>query len=58
MAIVFGRYFTSNPDLVYRMRHGLEFWKYNRATFYKAKSKEGYTDYTYSVQWQKEHSIP
>lgn len=58
IAIVFGRYFISNPDLVYRMEHGIEFSKYDRDTFYKAKSTEGYVDYPYSDEWLKEHPEP
>ncbi len=53
MAIVFGRYFISNPDLVFRLEKGIEFQKYNRDTFYKAKSEEGYIDYPYSEEWKK-----
>ncbi|KAK5175387.1 uncharacterized protein LTR77_000526 [Saxophila tyrrhenica] len=56
IAIVFGRYFISNPDLVYRLQHDIEFTKYNRDTFYIPKSKEGYIDYPYSEAWQKENS--
>lgn len=48
IAIVFGRFFISNPDLVFRMKKGIEFQQYDRDTFYKAKSTEGYTDYPYS----------
>ena len=54
IAIVFGRYFISNPDLVYRVYNGIDFQKYNRETFYNAGSPEGYTDYPFSEKWQKE----
>ncbi|KAK4552800.1 hypothetical protein LTR86_010134 [Recurvomyces mirabilis] len=53
--IVFGRYFISNPDLVYRLEKGIEFTAYDRDTFYKAKSEDGYTDYSFSDEWKKEH---
>ena len=56
LAIVFGRYFIANPDLVFRMREGVEFQKYNRDTFYKTGSTEGYIDYPYSEAWEKEQS--
>ena len=43
-AIAFGRYFISNPDLPERVRKGVPFTPYNRATFYGG-DVEGYTDY-------------
>jgi len=52
--IVFGRYFISTPDLVYRLEKGIEFTSYDRDTFYKAKSEEGYTDYPFSEEWRRE----
>ncbi|CAJ2514256.1 Uu.00g023750.m01.CDS01 [Anthostomella pinea] len=55
VAIVFGRFFISTPDLVYRLQHGIEFQQYDREKFYNPKSPEGYTDYPFSVEWQKEH---
>ncbi|TID24319.1 NADH:flavin oxidoreductase/NADH oxidase family protein [Venturia nashicola] len=53
VCIVFGRYWISNPDLVFRIREGIEFTKYDRNTFYKAKSVEGYTDYAFSKEWEE-----
>lgn len=46
-AVVFGRYFISNPDLVERIKQGVELAPYNRDTFYLLGPKEtkGYTDY-------------
>lgn len=55
IAIVFGRYFISTPDLVYRLENGIELAQYDRDTFYNAKSEKGYTDYPFSEEWQKEH---
>lgn len=49
--IIFGRYFISNPDLVYRMREGLELSAYNRDTFYALKSAVGYSDYPFSERY-------
>ncbi len=43
-AISFGRYYISNPDLVNRIKNGLELTKYDRSTFYGGGEK-GYTDY-------------
>lgn len=56
IAIVFGRYFISNPDLVYRIQKGIELAQYDRDTFYKMKSPDGYVDYPYSKEWEKEQS--
>ena len=43
-AVAFGRHFISNPDLVERIRNGVAFAHYNRATFYGG-AEVGYTDY-------------
>ena len=48
VAIVFGRHFISNPDLPYRIKENIGLAPYNRDTFYKAKSTEGYIDYPFS----------
>lgn len=56
LAVVFGRYFIANPDLVFRVKNDIEFTKYNRETFYKAQSRDGYTDYPFSEEWQKQES--
>jgi len=50
---VFGRYFISTPDLVYRVEKGIEFNEYNRDTFYNAKSEGGYIDYPFSPEYLK-----
>jgi len=42
--IAFGRYFTSNPDLPYRIEHNLPLTPYDRSTFYAFDSR-GYTDF-------------
>ncbi|KAI5475271.1 NADPH2 dehydrogenase [Pseudohyphozyma bogoriensis] len=43
---VFGRYFIANPDLVYRIKNGLEFNKYKRELFYiRGTDPHGYIDY-------------
>ncbi|EJU01874.1 FMN-linked oxidoreductase [Dacryopinax primogenitus] len=45
--LVYGRYFISNPDLPFRLKNGIPFTKYNRATFYLhgPDQPEGYTTY-------------
>ena len=44
VAVVFGRHYIANPDLPYRIRHGLELNKYDRSTFYTPEKVEGYLD--------------
>ena len=56
VAIVFGRYFISNPDLVWKVRNGVDLTKYDRDTFYKAKSQDGYTDYPFDKDFKAESS--
>lgn len=54
--MVFGRYFISNPDLVYRIRETLPLAPWDRTTFYSKESKKGYTDYPFSVEFLREKS--
>ena len=49
--VVFGRYFISNPDLPFRLRHGLDFTHYKRESFYTPMVPEGYTDYSFSTEF-------
>lgn len=51
VVVSFGRHFLATPDLVFRLREGLEFNPYNRATFYAAKTTEGYADYPFSQEF-------
>lgn len=44
VAIVMGRYFVSNPELVARMKLGVDFRPYDRSNFYSG-GLEGYTTY-------------
>ncbi|KAK2044843.1 NADH:flavin oxidoreductase/NADH oxidase [Colletotrichum somersetense] len=47
-AVVFGRYFIANPDLVARFRNGWPLNPYDRTTFYGAEPPEkGYNDYEF-----------
>ena len=61
-ALVMGRYFISNPDLVERLEHGRLLTKYDRNTFYGPIPVEdrwiGYTDYlTWEEQQNKEINL-
>jgi NADPH2 dehydrogenase len=49
--VIFGRHFISNPDLVYRIKEGLELNAYNRDTFYAYQSPVGYSDYPFSKEF-------
>ena len=55
IAIVFGRWFISNPDLVYRIKHGIDFSQYDRSTFYSG-GETGYTNQKYSERYLREAS--
>jgi NADPH2 dehydrogenase len=55
VAIVFGRYFISNPDLPLRVLKGVELAPYDRGTFYKAQSPDGYVDYPFSKEFEVEY---
>ncbi|KAL7951873.1 FMN-linked oxidoreductase [Trichoderma barbatum] len=48
---MFGRYFTSNPDLVLRIQQDLDFTPYNEQDLYVSKSFMGYTDYEFSKEY-------
>lgn len=49
--IAFGRHFLANPDLVFRIQHGLKLNQYNRPTFYLVKNEVGYNDYPFSEEF-------
>ncbi|KAJ0425164.1 NADH:flavin oxidoreductase NADH oxidase family protein [Aspergillus carlsbadensis] len=53
--VAFGRHFLANPDLVFRVRHGIALNKYDRPTFYLAKSEVGYNDYPFSEEYLAAH---
>ncbi|KAH8593686.1 NADPH dehydrogenase [Bisporella sp. PMI_857] len=52
VVIVFGRYFISNPDLVYRVKEKIPFEPYDRNLFYNKGEKHGYTDYRFSKEFE------
>ncbi|KAI0377549.1 NADH:flavin oxidoreductase/NADH oxidase family protein-like protein [Hypomontagnella monticulosa] len=51
LVVAFGRYFISNPDLVYRIQEGLSLSAYDRKSFYINKSALGYVDYPFSKEY-------
>jgi NADPH2 dehydrogenase len=51
-AIVFGRYFISNPDLPFKVKESIPLLPYNRDTFYTAKSTKGYIDYPFTKEFE------
>ncbi|KAK0660910.1 Chanoclavine-I aldehyde reductase easA [Lasiodiplodia hormozganensis] len=53
VGVVFGRYFLSTPDLVYRLEKGLEPNAYDRSTFYTPMQEKGYLDYPFSESFEK-----
>ncbi|KAF6218169.1 hypothetical protein HO133_006128 [Letharia lupina] len=55
--IVFGRHFISNPDLPFRIEKGIELTKYDRDTFYKTESPDGYVDYPFSKEWEAQSKL-
>ena len=54
---VFGRNFIANPDLPFRILKGISLNPYNRDTFYKAKSPEGYIDYPFSKEFEAQANL-
>ncbi|KFY24453.1 hypothetical protein V491_02156 [Pseudogymnoascus sp. VKM F-3775] len=50
IVVVFGRYFIANPDLVYRIKKGIELTAYERKTFYTDNAL-GYVDYPFSTEY-------
>ncbi|KAF3063816.1 putative inactive dehydrogenase EasA [Daldinia childiae] len=51
VAVAFGRLYTSNPDLPFRVQHQLPLQPYDRDTFYVPLSKQGYLDYPFSNEF-------
>jgi NADPH2 dehydrogenase len=52
VVVVFGRYFISNPDLVFRLQHGIDFTPYNRDLFYNKGEKKGYITWPFSKEFE------
>ncbi|KAF5517785.1 Chanoclavine-I aldehyde reductase fgaOx3 [Colletotrichum aenigma] len=53
VAVAIGRYFISNPDLVFRVKNNIPFTPYDRSTFYLKKSNEGYNTWEFSEEYVK-----
>ncbi|KAF5537699.1 NADPH2 dehydrogenase chain OYE2 [Fusarium phyllophilum] len=51
VVVAFGRWFISNPDLVFRLKYGVALTPYQRDTFYAPKTDKGYNDYTFSQRY-------
>lgn len=49
--IAFGRWFTSNPDLVFRVREVVPLRKYQREFFY-GPPERGYSDFEFSGEFE------
>ncbi|KAK2812213.1 hypothetical protein FQN50_001571 [Emmonsiellopsis sp. PD_5] len=56
IVVTFGRHFISNPDLVYRIKRGLELNAYDRKTFY-TNSAAGYVDYPMSMEYMEREKL-
>ncbi|GLA10397.1 hypothetical protein AnigIFM60653_005823, partial [Aspergillus niger] len=50
--IAFGRPFTSNPDLPFRIMAGLALRPYERDSFYLRQDPRGYIDYDFSEDFK------
>jgi len=57
IVVIFGRYFLANPDLVYRIKEGLELSAWERETFYINDSPVGYVDYPFSAEYLASENI-
>ena len=53
MLVLFGRYFTSNPDLVHKIENDIEFVPYDRSTFYDPENPVGYADWPFSKAYER-----
>ncbi len=53
IATVFGRWFITNPDLVFRVKNRLEFTLYDRNKFYNKKEEDGYTTWSFSKEFKR-----
>ncbi|KAJ5174958.1 Chanoclavine-I aldehyde reductase [Penicillium canariense] len=53
VVIGFGRPFTSNPDLPFRLRQNIPLVPHQRDTLYLPKDPKGYTDWAFSAEFEK-----
>jgi NADPH2 dehydrogenase len=52
VAVVFGRLFITNPDLVFRIKEKIELTPYDRTKFYNKMQEEGYTTWKFSKEFE------
>ena len=52
VGIAFGRYFISNPDLVFRIKEGIEFTPHDRKKFSNVMEEDGYTTWEFSKEFK------
>lgn len=57
VAIVFGRYWISTPDLAFRIQHGIDLTPYDRDLFYNKGEERGYTDWPFSAEFKQQAKI-
>lgn len=50
--VAFGRPFIANPDLVFRIKNGVELTEQDRSMFYVPKGLKGFADYPFSSEYQ------
>lgn len=50
--VAFGRRYVANPDLPFRIFHGLELNPYDRSSFYKVAAPDGFIDYPVSDKFR------
>lgn len=48
VAVAFGRFFISSPDLPFRIQACIDLAQYDRSAFYSVLTREGYLDYPFS----------
>lgn len=56
ICIIFGRYFVSNPDLVFRVKNNVELTPYDRSKFYTVRELDGYTNYPFCREFIAQQS--
>jgi NADPH2 dehydrogenase len=49
---VFGRHFTSTPDLPFRVKEGIEFTGFDVGTLFTPKEEKGYVDQVFSKEFE------
>jgi NADPH2 dehydrogenase len=51
--VAFGRPFTSNPDLPFRIKENLALTPHDRSVLYLPKDPKGYNDWEFSSEFKK-----